>query len=121
MSDIKKSVNSDATRRIMASKKSAFRAHKGRDIIVIGTSAGGLEALGEVIGRLPAGLPASIFIVQHIPPESTGQAILSRLSHCNAFDPKLAEDGESFKPGRIYVAPPDSHLLLRETKLRVTK
>ena len=121
MPEIKKDVNRDATRRIMGSKKSASMAHKGRNIIVIGTSAGGLEALREVIGRLPAGLPASIFIVQHMPPESISQAILSWLGHFNSFDPKLAEDGECFKPGRIYVAPPDSHLLLGETKLRVTK
>jgi two-component system chemotaxis response regulator CheB len=94
---------------------------KGRDIIVIGTSAGGLEALGELIGRLPADLPASIFIVQHMPPEATGKALLERLGRCQCFGVKLAEDGESFKPGRIYVAPPDSHLLLRKTKLRVTR
>ncbi len=96
-------------------------ADKGRDIIVIGASAGGLEALGEVIGRLPAGLPASIFIVQHMPPESIGEAMLSRLGRCKSFNTKLAEDGEPFKRGRIYVAPPDSHLLLGKTKLRVTK
>lgn len=121
MPEIKKGVNKDATRRIMASKKPAATAHKGRDIIVIGTSAGGLEALDEIVGRLPAGLPASIFIVQHMPPEGTGKALLGRLGRCNSFDPKLAEDEEAFEPGRIYVAPPDSHLLLGKTKLRVTK
>lgn len=121
MPEAKKAVNRGVTRQTMASKRPASMADKGRDIIVIGASAGGLEALGEVIGRLPAGLPASIFIVQHMPPESIGEAMLSRLGRCKSFNTKLAEDGEPFKRGRIYVAPPDSHLLLGKTKLRVTK
>jgi len=49
----------------------------GHPIIVIGTSAGGLEALDEVLGQLPAGLPASIFIVQHMAAEATGDALLA--------------------------------------------
>jgi two-component system chemotaxis response regulator CheB len=48
----------------------------GRQIIVIANSAGGLEALDEVLGQLPAGLQASIFIVQHMAAEATGEALL---------------------------------------------
>jgi two-component system, chemotaxis family, protein-glutamate methylesterase/glutaminase len=94
---------------------------KGRDIVVIGASAGGLEALDQVISRLPTDIPASIFIVQHMAPESTGDALLDRLRRNKAFRCKLAEDGEIFRPGRIYIAPPDSHLLVKKTKLLVTK
>jgi two-component system chemotaxis response regulator CheB len=96
-------------------------ATKGRNIIVIGTSAGGLEALDALIGQLPTDLPASIFIVQHMAPENTGEALMHRLSRHRAFHCKLAEDGESFKPGRIYIAPPDNHLLVKENKVLVTK
>src|SRR5687767_14213167 len=96
-------------------------ASKGRNIVVIGTSAGGLEALDALIGQLPADLPASIFIVQHMAPQSTGEALLHRLSRHKVFDCKLAKDGESFKRGRIYIAPPDNHLLVKKKELLVTK
>jgi two-component system chemotaxis response regulator CheB len=94
---------------------------KGRNIVVIGTSAGGLESLDQLVGQLPTDLPASIFIVQHLAPQSSGVALLRRLGRHKAFDPKLAEDGDRFRPGRIYIAPPDNHLLLRKTRLLVTK
>ena len=94
---------------------------KGRNIIVIGTSAGGLETLDRLVAQLPTDLPAAIFIVQHMAPENSGVALLRRLSRHKAFDPKLAEDGERFKSGRIYIAPPDNHLLLKKDKVLVTK
>jgi two-component system chemotaxis response regulator CheB len=94
---------------------------KGRNIIVIGTSAGGLEALDQIIGQLPSDLPASILIVQHMAPEDTGAALLHRLGRHKAFNCKLAEDGEVFEPGRIYIAPPDYHLLVKKNRLLVTK
>jgi two-component system, chemotaxis family, protein-glutamate methylesterase/glutaminase len=93
----------------------------GRHIVVVGTSAGGLETLDQLVGQLPTDLKASIFIVQHMSPQNSGQALLRRLSRHQAFQPKLAEDGDHFKPGRIYIAPPDSHLLLKEHRLLVTK
>ena len=52
---------------------------KGRNIIVIGTSAGGLDALDALIGQLPTDIPAAIFIIQHLSPENTGAALLHRL------------------------------------------
>jgi two-component system chemotaxis response regulator CheB len=94
---------------------------KGRDIIVIGTSAGGLEALDQLIGQLPTDLPASIVIVQHMDPGNSGEPLLRRLGRHQAFHPKLAEDGERVKPGHIYIAPPDNHLLLKKGKMLVTK
>src|SRR5688572_25580818 len=94
---------------------------RGRNIVVVGTSAGGLEALDELVGRLPTDLSASIFIVQHMAPHNSGEPLLRRLSRHQAFQPKLAEDGDRIKPGRIYIAPPDSHLLVKATKMLVTK
>jgi two-component system, chemotaxis family, protein-glutamate methylesterase/glutaminase len=93
----------------------------GHDIVVIGTSSGGLEALDRLVAQLAPDLPASIFIVQHMDPQSTGQALVERLSRHKAFRCKLAEHGEKFRPGRIYIAPPDQHLLLQTTTLSVTK
>jgi len=70
---------------------------KGRDVIVIGTAAGGLEALDQLIGQLRADLPASIVIVQHMDPGNSGEPLLRRLGRHQAFHPKLAEDGERLR------------------------
>jgi two-component system chemotaxis response regulator CheB len=82
-----------------------------RDLIVIGTSAGGVEALAEIVRGLPTGFPASLFIVCHIPAgaRSLLPEILSRSGPLLASQPA---DGEPFYPGHVYVAPPDHHLVL---------
>ncbi len=94
---------------------------KGRYIVVIGTSAGGLQALDELIGQLPSDLPASLCIVQHMAAENNGAALLQRLGKHKSFDCKLATNGELFKPGKVYIAPPDYHLLIKHNTLLVTK
>jgi two-component system, chemotaxis family, protein-glutamate methylesterase/glutaminase len=91
------------------------------DIIVIGTSAGGLETLDTLIGGLPPNLAATVFIVQHMAPHGSGIALTRRLSRHAAFRPALATDGERFERGRIYIGPPDSHLLLKTATMLVTK
>jgi two-component system chemotaxis response regulator CheB len=96
-------------------------AGKGHHIVVIGASAGGLEVLDEVIGRMPPRLPASLFIVLHMSPENTGEALLDRLRRHKAFTCKLASEGEAFKPGSLYIGPPDYHLLVKKTTMKVTK
>ena len=96
-------------------------SNKGRHIVVIGTSAGGLQALDDVIGQLPAGLPASIFIVQHMAAEATGEALLQQLGRRKTFNCKLASNGEPFENGSIYIAPADYHLLIKNETLLVTK
>lgn len=96
-------------------------AGKGHHIVVVGTSAGGLEALDDLAGQLPVALPASIFIVQHMAPESTGHALLNRLRKHEAFQCRLAENRQSIEVGTIYIAPPDNHLLLKENEMLVTK
>lgn len=90
-------------------------------IIVIGASAGGLEAIDALAAQLPTELPASIFIVQHMAPENSGEALLHRLRKYRAFEAKLADDGEVFETGRIYVARPDYHMLVKSKKILVTK
>ena len=90
------------------------------DIIVIGTSAGGIEALTKIVERLPDDFPASIFIVLHMSPESPGvlPQILNRAGVLPSVSPR---DGERIKPGHIYVAPPDHHLLLEPGIVRLTR
>ncbi len=92
-----------------------------RDVIVIGTSAGGVEALAQVVRGLPPGFPASVFVVCHFPPggRSVLPDILSRAGPLLASHPA---DGDPFLPGHIYVAPPDRHLLLApDGRVRLTR
>jgi two-component system chemotaxis response regulator CheB len=83
----------------------------GHDIIVLGTSGGGVEALCRLVGHLPPGLPAALFVVCHFPAghRSRLPEILSRSGPLLATH---AQDGEPIRPGQIYVAPPDFHLTL---------
>jgi two-component system chemotaxis response regulator CheB len=70
---------------------------------------------------LPTDLPAAIFIVQHMAPENSGGALLHALGKHRAFACKLVSDGEAFDKGRIYIAPPVYHLLVKQKTLLVTK
>jgi two-component system chemotaxis response regulator CheB len=81
----------------------------GRDIIVIGASAGGVGALRQLVADLPAGFPGSIFITLHFPAHRTSSLprILDRSGPLPVVHPA---DGEPIVPGHIYVAAPDRHL-----------
>ena len=91
-----------------------------RDIIVIGASSGGIEALRTFVGKLPENFGASIFVVVHTGPESPGilHQILARAGALDAVNP---QDGEIVQPGRIYVAPPDRHLILEPGKICLSR
>jgi two-component system chemotaxis response regulator CheB len=91
-----------------------------RNIVVVGTSAGGLEALRFLAAQLPPAFPAPVCVVMHSSPDGPGvlHEILSRAGGLEAISPR---DGESLRPGRIYVAPPDRHLLVEPGIVRVTK
>ena len=89
---------------------------RGRDIVVIGTSAGGLEAVDNLLSQLPNGLPATVFVVQHLAPQSTAETLLPRLKKHKGLKCSLALNGKAFQRGRLYIARPDYHLLIWETK-----
>jgi two-component system chemotaxis response regulator CheB len=91
-----------------------------RDVIVVGASAGGIEALKEIAAGLPGGLPAAIFAALHVAPGGPGilPRILSRSGPLPAVHPR---DGEPWRRGHVYVAPSDHHLLVRETTVRVVR
>lgn len=84
----------------------------GHNIIVIGASAGGVEAVTQLVRSLPADIPAAIFVVIHIAAHSNSvlPQILQRRSSLPATHPK---DGDKIQHGQIYVAPPDVHLLIK--------
>jgi two-component system chemotaxis response regulator CheB len=88
------------------------------DIVVIGASAGGVEALMELVAGLPANLRAAVFIVIHLPPHSESR-LPHILSRAGAFRARMAQDGDGIQCGRIAIAPPDRHLLLTRERVRV--
>src|SRR5262249_14004859 len=93
---------------------------QGHDIIVIGASVGGVEALSNLVAQFPEDLPATIFVVQHVIPTGTGH-LAQILNRAGPLPATMAQDCESFEPGHIYVAPPDHHLLVKQGCLRVTR
>ncbi|HEY4672499.1 MAG TPA: chemotaxis protein CheB [Gemmatimonadaceae bacterium] len=91
-----------------------------QDIVVIGASAGGIEALSELVSRLDPKMKASIFIVVHLPATATSvlPQILSRRGPIKAIHPV---DGQRIERGMIYVAPPDCHLMLGKKGIRLVR
>jgi len=87
-------------------------------VIAIGASAGGVEALCEVVAGLPADLPAAVFVVLHV--SARTPSVLPRIlgRHC-ALPVAHPRDGERIEAGRVYVAPSDYHLLVRGDHLHL--
>ena len=81
------------------------------DIVVMGASAGGIEALRTVVSGLPKDLPSAVFVVLHMGPDSPGllHQILGRASDISVVSP---HDKERILTRRVYVAPPDRHLII---------
>src|SRR5262249_42779465 len=90
-----------------------------RNIVVIGCSVGGVEALQKLVADLPKDFPAAVFVVLHLAPQGTSVLpdILKRAGQLPALHPR---DGEAIRNGRIYVAPPDNHLVIEDGRVRVT-
>ncbi len=91
----------------------------GRDIIVVGTSAGGIEALRVLVSGLPRDFPGSVFVVMHTAPDSPG-VLAQILDRWGPLPARNAENRTRIRPGHVYVAPPDRHLLLEPGVMRVT-
>lgn len=91
-----------------------------KDIIVVGASAGGIEALRVLTGALPVDLSASLFIVVHTSPDAPGM-LADIFNRSGRLPATYATDAERIEKGRIYVAPPDYHLLIEPNRVRVTR
>jgi two-component system chemotaxis response regulator CheB len=95
-------------------------AESRRDTGVIGASAGGPQALIALLGALPRELPAAVFVVQHQHPELPGG--LARMLGARAMLPVVLVEGpQRVRPGCVYVAPPDRHLVLHDDVVLVTR
>ncbi|MFX1675791.1 chemotaxis protein CheB [Paraburkholderia sp. A2WS-5] len=88
-----------------------------RDFIAIGASTGGVDVLRTLVSQLPADLCAAIAIVQHV--GAHGSILPSLLEGAGPLRAVHASDGETFVHGRIYVAPPDRHMLVEDGHVRL--
>ena len=90
------------------------------DVIVIGASAGGVEALKTVVRGLPANLPAAVFIVLHVWPN--GKSVLPEiLNAAGSLRASHPSSGSPIERGHVYIAPPDYHMTLGEDSIRLTQ
>jgi two-component system chemotaxis response regulator CheB len=81
------------------------------DVVGLAASAGGIQALGTILGGLPADFPAALVVVQHVSPKHKSR-LAEVLGRRTRLPVKPAEDGDRLAPGRVYVAPPDRHVLI---------
>jgi two-component system, chemotaxis family, protein-glutamate methylesterase/glutaminase len=91
-----------------------------KNIIVIGASYGGVEAMKELVGGLPERFPATIFFVQRLSPTAPS-ALPKILANAGPLPISFPADFEPLKSGHIYVAPPDHHLLIEQGHVRLTR
>ena len=96
------------------------RAHPPARVVGIGASAGGIDALCDVVSGLPAGLPHAICITLHL--SASGSSYLPRILDRRCALPVLAAtQGAPLQGGRVYVARPDHHLLVDRTTVRLSR
>lgn len=88
------------------------------DVVALGASAGGLNALSQVLSALPANFPSSIVVVQHLAPGHKSW-IAKLLARSTRLTVKQAEHGEILLPAVVYTAPPDEHLLVGPGKIQL--
>jgi two-component system chemotaxis response regulator CheB len=82
-------------------------------IVSIGTSTGGPKALQEIIPKLPKDFPVPILIAQHMPPNFT-KPFAERLDQLSQLTVKEADEGETVKPGIVYIAPGRGHMRIKK-------
>jgi two-component system chemotaxis response regulator CheB len=113
----------DGHRALGAAVSSVCQADNGqpaqsRDIVVVGASAGGVEALSVLMGGLASDLPAAVFVVLHLMGERSMLAPI--LSRSGPLPATAAVEGERFERSHIYVAPPGTHMVLEEGIVHLT-
>ncbi|MEA2511191.1 MAG: two-component system, chemotaxis family, protein-glutamate methylesterase/glutaminase, partial [Thermomicrobiales bacterium] len=99
------------TREVTSPRLAEESVGQGRDVVVVGASAGGIQALLAMVQGLPADFPAAVFVVVHTTPHTP--SVLPRLlERAGQLPAGHARHGEAIVGGRIYVAPPDYHTLV---------
>jgi len=89
-------------------------------VIVIGSSAGGIKAVNQLIGKLPPNLPVAIFIVIHLSKNSQADILRQQFQRNSSYKCLIAANGQPITAGNIYIAPPDRHLFIKHGIVRLT-
>lgn len=92
-----------------------------KNIIVIGASAGGFQAVTDLISRLPEEPRPPLFVVMHLGKNSSTDVIIHHLEKFTAYRCRVPNDEEPIAEGTIYLAPPDYHMLLKKDTVRLIK
>ncbi|MET3112819.1 two-component system chemotaxis response regulator CheB [Pedobacter sp. CG_S7] len=95
---------------------------KHKKVVVIGTSAGGLNALIKLISQLQDNFEAPILVVQHISADATGNVLLDSMNKKSNLKCSHAVNGTKLESGHLYLAPSDHHLMIDENEhILITK
>ena len=102
------------------SRSREVRGMSARNIVVIGASSGGIEALQQLLPQLPASYAGTLAVVLHT--SADYPSVLPKILNRHSLLPVAhAIDGEALRPSHIYIAPPDHHLLLQECVMRLSR
>ena len=91
-----------------------------RNLVVVGASAGGIEALQQLLGGLPPDLPAAVLVVLHVP-SSGPSALAGILARASGLPVRAAGHGDELRPGTVTVAVPDQHLLVVDGRMALSR
>ncbi|MBV8388253.1 MAG: chemotaxis protein CheB [Mucilaginibacter sp.] len=92
-----------------------------KSVIVVGASAGGFQAVADLMARVPPDLDTAIFVVVHISRNSVGHALVNFVQRRTTYICSLAKDNQPIEKGHVYIAAPDFHLLIKRDKMRVIR
>jgi two-component system chemotaxis response regulator CheB len=90
------------------------------ELIVVGSSWGGLEALGRLLALLPADFEPPIAIAQHRTPDIAGDGLAASLAGASPLPVREVDDKDELRRGTVYVAPADYHLLVERTHFELS-
>lgn len=96
-----------------------FMPQHPKFIVVIGASAGGLDALSEMVQGLQNGNDVAYCIVLHLSRKGIGDFVVHRLSLVTTIPCSMAKDGDSIESNHIYVARPNQHMLVKDGKIKL--
>ena len=91
-----------------------------RDVVAVGASAGGVEALRALVAGLPPDFPGAVLVVLHVPRDAAS-ALPAILDRAGPLPARPARDGDELRRGHIYIAPADRHLLILDGRLRLSR
>jgi len=113
----KKEPGRELNKRTNGNNKNNLKTQPSFFAIGIGASAGGINAVSELITQLPTNLNAAVFVVFHLSKVAVPEILLERLKKRTKLLCKVANDKEPIEPGTIYLASPDAHLLVKDKNI----